>query len=246
MNLITPLSYLGFSDKEAEVYLANLELGPSPASTVAKKAGLHRTTCYSVLCELEKKGYTRRFERARVHYFSALTGKEVEEKLQKQHQKNIQNLTKILPVLTTLQSSTVKPPKIQSFEGFEGMKQIYEDTLIGDHSEKLAYSSISESKDEKLRAFIDEYTKKRTKNGISVRAILPDTKNAREMTKNDHQVLRTSQYVQTEKFQFKSEINIYGNKVAILSLIPPYYHGVIIESPEISETQKAIFELVWR
>ncbi|MDP2951052.1 MAG: helix-turn-helix domain-containing protein, partial [bacterium] len=43
------LTTVGLSDKQAVVYLALLELGPSTVSEVARKAGINRTTGYDIL-----------------------------------------------------------------------------------------------------------------------------------------------------------------------------------------------------
>jgi sugar-specific transcriptional regulator TrmB len=54
-ELITILYTYGFSDKEAKIYLILLELGTSPASTIARRSEIKRVTTYTVLEEMEKK-----------------------------------------------------------------------------------------------------------------------------------------------------------------------------------------------
>ena len=51
------LEKLGFSPKEADVYISLLELGSAVVSDVAKKAGINRSTAYVLLESLEKKGF---------------------------------------------------------------------------------------------------------------------------------------------------------------------------------------------
>ena len=50
------LQKLGFSGNEAKVYLAALEMGLSSAQDIAEKAGIKRTTGYSVLSYLVNRG----------------------------------------------------------------------------------------------------------------------------------------------------------------------------------------------
>ncbi|MEI6144413.1 MAG: helix-turn-helix domain-containing protein, partial [Candidatus Berkelbacteria bacterium] len=50
------LKNLGFSENEAKVYLASLEMGVSSAQEIAKKADILRTTGYSVLEQLVVRG----------------------------------------------------------------------------------------------------------------------------------------------------------------------------------------------
>ena len=55
-NLNNALLSMGFSEKEANVYLALLELGKGAVSNIARKAGLNRTTGYHILDSLAGKG----------------------------------------------------------------------------------------------------------------------------------------------------------------------------------------------
>ena len=50
------LQNLGLTEKEARIYLAALELGPSTVQEIAKKTGLIRTTVYNQIKILSEKG----------------------------------------------------------------------------------------------------------------------------------------------------------------------------------------------
>ena len=50
------LKELGFSEKESEVYLAMLELGPAAVQDIAKKAGVNRSTTYVMIESLKRRG----------------------------------------------------------------------------------------------------------------------------------------------------------------------------------------------
>lgn len=51
------LKELGFNDNEVKVYLALTQLGEGPASKIAKKASLPRTTVISILEKLQNQGF---------------------------------------------------------------------------------------------------------------------------------------------------------------------------------------------
>jgi sugar-specific transcriptional regulator TrmB len=53
--MITTLQQYGFTEKEAKVYLACLQLGSAPGSTIARYASEKRVTVYTILKELVKK-----------------------------------------------------------------------------------------------------------------------------------------------------------------------------------------------
>ena len=52
-------------------------------------------------------------------------------------------------------------------------------------------------------------------------------------------------FVNPDQFPFQYEINIYGNRVSVLSLNPNEMIGMIIESRVYADTQRAIFQLAW-
>ena len=68
--LVSDLEQLGLSEEEAKVYLAVLELGGSYVSAIAKKAGIHRVSCYHTLDNLKKKGVISSFTKDNIKYFS--------------------------------------------------------------------------------------------------------------------------------------------------------------------------------
>lgn len=106
----------------------------------------------------------------------------------------------------------------------------------------MAYSS-AESIHEYLQDYVPQYLQRRARKGISQRAIAEDSDEAREHQKMDREELRQTRLVDKERFPFKNEINIFGNKIMIASYRD--LMGVIIESKEIADTQRAIFELAW-
>ena len=55
-SLILLLQQLGLSKREAEIYLALLELNEALPSVIAKKVGQKRPTCYVTLEKLQARG----------------------------------------------------------------------------------------------------------------------------------------------------------------------------------------------
>ena len=69
--MIELLISLGFSEVEAKMYLANLSIGIAGVSILAKRAGMNRTSGYSVLAELKQKWYVKEYLRWNTKYFEA-------------------------------------------------------------------------------------------------------------------------------------------------------------------------------
>ncbi len=239
------LTELGFTAKEARVYLALLELGPSTASEVAGKAGVNRTTGYDVLEGLAGEGLISLMGEAKVRRFVADNPNKVLTYLKakiNQAENRLNMAQTLLPQLLSVYNTKEKP-KMKFYQGLNGLKEVYEDTLKNNNYELLAYA-VGESAYQALppRYFAD-YFKRRTAKGISVRLIAPNDESSQAITKNDATELRTSILVPKDKFYFSVEMNVYNNKVSFVSWQEKF--AVIVESEEIANMQRKVFELAW-
>jgi sugar-specific transcriptional regulator TrmB len=250
--LKTFLQQLGLTDKEAEAYLSLLEIGTNAVSVIAQKSKLTRTTVYSVLEALKKRRFVVSQEKNNILYYTAERPEVVCSLLdQELRELNIRRHTfqQLMPEFRALINQSQTVPKVRYFEGIEGIKQIYEDTLdltnYRKHKlEKLVFSCAPDMTGE-LKKYFEGYLKRRAASKISARAIFPDTKESKQNIKEDKRLLRVSRLVPHDKFPFTCEMSIYGNKMSYMSLQQNSYHGVIIESEEIMSSQKSMFELAW-
>lgn len=89
------LKKLGFSAKEAEVYLAILESGKVTPADVAKLTGINRTTVYSVAKELVKRGVVNEDLGGETLYLIALPPQDLNQ-LAKKEEKDLQEKKKLI------------------------------------------------------------------------------------------------------------------------------------------------------
>jgi sugar-specific transcriptional regulator TrmB len=241
------LQDFGLSQKEAKVFLTMQEIGTNAVSVIAKKADLTRTTVYAVLESLHRKGLASFYEKSKVRFYTAERPETIQYMLEEKNKKitdQRERFQDLLPHFLNVSKRGEVMPRVRYFEGIEGIKEIYDDTLK-DGVDKLAYSSVPDIQNDDLKNYIQSYVQKRADKGMKVRAIFPDTPKSQGFCKHDTKLLRESRLVPADKFPFRSEINIYGKKMAIMSLQSTFLHGVIIESEAIVETERSIFELAW-
>ncbi|MFA5022397.1 MAG: helix-turn-helix domain-containing protein [Patescibacteria group bacterium] len=55
--LLKQLEKFGFLPTQAKLYLAGVRLGPALMTTLARQAGIKRTTAYYVIGELKRRGF---------------------------------------------------------------------------------------------------------------------------------------------------------------------------------------------
>lgn len=250
------LQKIGLSDKDAEVYLACLELGTQPASVIAKKAGLKRPTTYLILEGLLKRGLVSEYTGSNVKYFTAVSPEYLLNYVEKQRREltsHQRELEQFLPQFQSLTNPYTLNPRVRFYEGMEGVERVMNDTLASKEP-LLCYSNIEAwfSRPD-TKEYILWYGKQRvSEKKIPLRAIDVDTPMARKYLEEDYPDVNQNgnlthvRWLPKEVPFFGNEINIYENKMAIVSLTKNELLGVIIDSDAIAKTQKSIFEIAWR
>lgn len=242
MSLELDIKNIGFSDKEAKVYLALLELGEAPVQQIAEKAGVNRATTYVILESLMKRGVASKVEKGKKTYFAAENPAAL-LRLFRMQEKEIQEkageFKRTLPELEALYNLAEEKPRVRYFEGKDGLLAMQEDFLTSGVKKLFAIYSA----DELDTIFTEEerkhYIERRQAQGISVRSIYTKIGGPyRSPTPAERK------FVPKEQFPFSSDITIYGNRVAIATLRGKLI-SVIIESKEIADTLRLIFELAW-
>jgi predicted transcriptional regulator len=243
------LKEIGLSETEVDVYLALLKTsGAQPASIVANKTRMNRTTAYKTLLQLAKRGLVAKTLKYGIISFYADEPEEklknlIESKQDKLQEAN-RKIFEELPALMMKDANYDRLPKVRYYEGVEGIKQIYEMILkVG--QDYYRYGDITKIYG-MLGEFTDEYIHKRNKLKIKAHAIMPyNKKGGQKLMERDKSELRESLYLPEELFPIEGEIRIFGDKVAILSLRKESPIGVVIESEVIAKMFKSIFMLTW-
>lgn len=238
MNLIKIVKQLGLTEKEARVYLACLELGSSPVSDIAHRSRINRVTAYDVLEHLMKKGMVNSMAKRGAKFYDSTDPHIVAADFKRREAE----FRKALPDFKRLKGEAIHP-RIRYFEELDGIKAIYEDTL----SSKTEILNYSNSREIRLHwpNYDEEYVAKRVKHKIYLRGIAPKDKHGIWVHERDKECFREIRLVSADTFTFTNEINIYEDKVAIISYKDRPLIGMIIESAEIANTQRDIFKMAW-
>lgn len=233
------LEQFGLHGRKADVYLAALELGGASVIDISKKAGIKRTTAYDILLDLQNDGLVSQTLAGKRRLFIG----EDPEKIKKDLEKKESLFAEILPQLKSIYNVKGTKPKIRFYEGKEGLKEAYDDALRYS-GEILAFGS-EDVRNSLGEDWIEWYIGRRVKKGLRVRAILPETKYLTEsIVARDQEQLRSCKLIKKDKYPFSVEVDVYGHqKVALIS--SKEQMAVVIESTEINNTLKCIFELCW-
>lgn len=235
---------LGFSNKEAGVYIALLELGPSTTTEISRRARINRTTGYDILESLASDGLVNTLGETKIQKFVAENPEKVitflENKIKTAEEK-LKQAKVFLPELLSVYNTKDKP-KVRFYEGVENIKEVFEDTLTA-KNEIVGYAVGTDAFEAVGEEYLRNYFKRRVAKNIKVRVIAPDDPDTLKVTAHDKEELRESYTVPRDKFYFTTETNIYNNKILIMSWKEKF--AVLIESKEIADAQKKVFELAW-
>lgn len=240
MEQIDLLQQLGLNEKEAKVYLAGLEYGPTSIIDLAVKSGVKRTTIHEFIEPLIQQGFIVVSFSGKRKLYNAAPPEALEQILEKQ----TQAVKKLLPDLKFLASKSIQKPKIRYYEGVEGIKQVYEDFLTAKGPIDY-FGSIQDEISVVGKKYIADWVKRRIQKGIKVNAIRLRRKEIQiKEWAGGQEYLRDLRFFPIETKENFCNISIYDNKIAIHSSAKESY-GMIIESQELAASLKFIWQIVW-
>src|SRR3989339_228427 len=154
-----------------------------------------------------------------------------------------EDLSKLLPDLSSLYNSSGTRPQVRFFEGREGLLRMQETFLAS--GEKMVYAITP--LDEVLKVFPShrsDYSQRRIKQGIRSKLIYSSDQGP-ILKESDEAMLRESKFIAPSDMPFTGDLTVYGSSVAITAL-RGNISGVIIEHPEIANSFKNFFEFLWK
>ncbi len=236
------LQKLGLSEKEARLYLVSLETGPATIAKLAQKSGVKRGTIYEFLGEMIDKGVFEISISGKRKLYCGVEPKKLKRMIDKQRK----ILDSLIPDLSLLASKGTERPKIKFYEGKDGLLSAYYEILNSPKGEEiLGFSTFKGVYEIFSKIEINNYIKKRVAKKIKEKLIMPTDEHMHNHLADNKKELRETIMINRKNFPINNEINIYQDKVVIISLGEEKV-AVVIESKQIAQTQRAIFNLLWK
>ena len=237
MDNKTQLINIGLSETEASIYLSLLRIGGSSVSKVAQDVGIKRTTIYPILKKMIEKGFaTAYYKKNKPSYYAQRP-----HRVAAYFKKKFSAFENIIPALESIEQKQAQAFGLRFIETKDELKNFYVD-IITEYKNK-SYSIIGSAGDwEHIDPeFFIQYRKDRARAGIQTRLLL--TAESRNISPNDQSLLRTVHFL-PKKYTFRSTIDIYDDKVLILSHELTSL-AVVIAIPAMVDVFKSIFEILW-
>jgi HTH-type transcriptional regulator, sugar sensing transcriptional regulator len=240
-NVLTEtLNDLGLTENESSVYFSALSLGPTTILKIAKSAEIKRTTVYSVMESLQKKGLVSIEFRGFKKFYVA----ENPEKLDSILEQRKVRLQQFLPEFAALYNLKGGESFLKYYEGIEAVKNVYE-SLIRDvrpHEDYL----VMANQDQWLsldREYFKNFLARRAKLPIKVRMMFQDTELGRKWKAERH-ILNTKIKTLPPSTKISTNLVVTPQRVLIHQLVPPIF-GIVIENRSIIRMHQEMFEIIW-
>jgi sugar-specific transcriptional regulator TrmB len=235
---------LGFSDKDARIYLALLEKGSATAQELSEYTDIPRGTVYSILSNLTQRELISCYEHiGEVRRYFPGSPESILRMLRGEHdelRRRVEYAESVIPALSLLFSETLDRPRVRAFEGREGvrvMQREYE-RLEDDMIQIIGYDTFfalygNLSKDHREEVFKSPERK--------IRSILVmDGEPPFELSPSFEFIKVSPTF-----FDIRGEMTVCGNRLATFS----YDSGIMaveITSKAIADTARASLELAWK
>lgn len=236
---------IGLDQKASCIYLTLLESGRASMTELAKKASLKRPTAYLVLEELLLLGLVTQTKIAKRKVYTAVHPRRLTEIAKER----IQNLEEVIPEMVALYNSPKDRPKIQVFEGKEGVMAVYREVYqaLSNQEEALWFTNMEALS--RLKESTEFYKKM---------LIKLDNPRIRELNLGNEAGIRWSNEIKPLQgvnhhirllppdFEFGlTDTLIFGDKFVTFSLKKDIFVA-IIESVDIAKSYRAMFEWAWK
>lgn len=235
------LKKLGLDERESLIYLSLLETGPQLPQHIARDTGVKRTTLYEIFPLLIDQGLIIEITQGKRRLFQAVAP----DKLLRDYESRYKEIREHFADLQAIYRMQGLRPKIEVYEGFEGMQKLYNRTLETKDDIK-SFVMPSRYNPKVMDWFLKSYVPARVKRGVLIKAIMSSDEISEYYAQFKREHFRESKLVPANKFKFRIECMIQTNKVYFASYEKggPLV-GIIIESKQIADTLGALFDLAW-
>lgn len=238
------LKKAGLTESQAKGYMALIENGEKSPAELSELINETRTNTYAIVDRLEKLGLAKKKDNTNKAVYVAAHPSAVEllaEKRRKIVTKNEREIKQNLSSLINLFYEHNELPGTRTLNGIDGIKTVHKETL-NDKKDIYLLRTTADTTNLSLD-YWNDYRKKRSELGINTYAITPKTELSIKVQEEDKKMLFHRTFIDENDYTAPVEIDIYGDKVALIAFGETQI-ATIINSPPIAESLRQVFKLV--
>ena len=241
MNCLEQLQKLGLNGRQANVYLALLQLGSASAIELAKATGYKHPTVYDVLDSLKERQLISESFAGGKKRFAA----EDPVKWEEFERERRQTLDLLLPDLKMLYDARENRPRVRFYQGEAGILEIHRQLLNAADKQYFYFGSVREMFQTTGADKLEEYYHERIRRGVRSYAIrVRSGENDIDYMQPGEHNLREVRYLPRPVSGEIAGLYLYDNTVAIVSALKENY-SMTIESRELFTLLKTVWLCIW-
>lgn len=240
-NIIKYLEDLGLNQKQAEVYLALVEIGKGTAYAIAKQAKVKRPNTYVILEELRTRGLALKIPHEKNQVFMA---KDPSELFIEQEEK-IRNARRILPELLARTSQKNTKAITYLFDGLDGVEKAlkYKNESHRD-GELLAFYAKADKGSASIPKMYFDHDKTLAQQKTRIRGFSPAHQSVQGFRKRDN--LPERKIIELPVSEFSPNVSVEVGDTFIKVFLHKEKQALIVENKDFSNLMKQIFEMLWK
>lgn len=241
MNNKEILGQLGLSEKEAEIYLASLYMGPASVLSLSKAVNIHRPLLYKFIGGMTDKGLVKVTVEGKRKLYYVVEPKQLLDQLKKKEEL----LKEALPDLAALSYLGRKKPRITYYEGRERVQELLATQNQAKYKEIYSYFPAKYMIQLFGKKELEHVIQGRINKGIKLK-LLRSTKADEEYEGSGlrRKAFREVRYLPDDK-AFGMGIVIFDNKVNLFASMRENF-GLQIESNDFSNIMRYLIENLWK
>ncbi len=239
-NFLPILKAVWLTESDANIYLSLVENGLSALSDIATQTGYHRIQIYRRLPFLLESGFLIEVKKGKRNFYKACHP----EKINEIYERNFQNNKAIIESLSQKYESAEKKTNISFQTGLKWIQNVYYDILNSSKKWDTFFRITSEVDVDKINEYYipKDYREKRDKKQIQRYIIMTEKTANKKKPKLEREVKIIDG--KKEKFDDNISFTIYSDKISFVDFNKET--SIIIESKEIADFQRKIFQLLFK
>ena len=237
----------GLSASQAKVYIALIKEQKLTPAQMAEFSGESRENCYSIAKRLVELNLAEKTTDRKTSY-RALNPSALQafaENRRRAIQRNELYVKQNIDSIMQLFYANSEMPGAHTIEGMDGIREVYNDMLHTKDDIYLLRTSFDSALGNAEEGFLYRFRTQRAQNGIITYALTPDYPEARKYAQDgtDAKMNFNRVFMPTDAYTGKVEIDIYGNKVAMIAFGETEM-ATVISSPAIADAMRQILKML--
>ncbi len=220
-------------------------MGALPASSIASRLGINRTTVFSSLKRLQEKDLIYAIPKKGGTFFAVFDSQQLEHNAKTKLKAEEQRCTQMIEMVKNLEQEKVSGgvlPKVAFFEGENGIISLFRKTLVPNTTQQ-AFLTLEKISPQILHFLQTEFIEEKKAKHVFSKVLIPKTQRTMHYQTLDTESNRETRFVPSSSM-FETEIIIGQDSLALIDFREGGL-GVFIESRPLTNTLRSVFQLLW-